>query len=161
MNQKYRIGFGFDVHQLIEGRRCIIGGVQIENKLGILGHSDADVLSHAIADSILGAASLPDIGYYFPNTDNACKDMDSQDIIKRAVLEIGKLGYKIGNIDCTVISETPKIMPHIGAMKKVLSKSLQVEECDIGIKATTNEKMGFIGRKEGISAHAVCLITKV
>ncbi len=155
-----RIGHGYDVHQLVEGRDCIIGGVKIENKLGLLGHSDADVLSHAIADSILGAAALPDIGHFFPPSNPEFKDMDSQDIIKKAVEEIGKLGYKIGNVDASIIAETPKIAPHISAMKKVLSASLGVNEDCVGIKATTNEKMGWEGRKEGIGAHAVCLIIK-
>ncbi len=157
---KFRIGHGYDVHQLVEGRPCIIGGVKIENKLGPLGHSDADVLSHAIADSILGAAALPDIGYYFPNSSDACKGMDSQDILRKAVEEIGKLGYKLVNIDCSMIAETPKIAPHIKAIKERLANTLGISPEDVGIKATTNEKMGWIGRKEGLAAHAVCLIEK-
>ncbi len=159
MNKGIRIGTGYDVHQLVAGRRCVIGGVEIENALGLLGHSDADVLSHAIADAIFGAAALPDIGYYFPPTDPNCKDMNSQEIIARAVLEIGKLGFKIVNVDCTIIAETPKLLPHISKIKEVLAKTLKVSVEDIGIKATTNEKMGWIGRKEGIAAQAVCLIS--
>ncbi len=126
-----------------------------------MGHSDADVLSHAIADSILGAAALPDIGYYFPPSDDSCKDIDSQEIVKRAVAEIRKLGYKVSNVDASIIAETPKMLPHVPAMKKILAKSLGVEPSDVGIKATTNEKMGWEGRKEGIGAHAVCLIERI
>ena len=153
-----RIGHGYDVHKLVEGRACIIGGVKIENSLGLLGHSDADVLSHAIAHAILGAAALPDIGHFFPPSDPKFKDMDSQDIIKEAVAQIRKRGYRVGNIDASIIAETPKMAPHIPAMKKVLATSLGIDEANIGIKATTNEKMGWEGRKEGIGAHAVCLI---
>lgn len=160
MTQQIRIGHGYDVHQFAEGRRCVIGGVEIPSKLGLLGHSDADVLSHAIADAILGAAALPDIGFFFPPKDDSCKDIDSQEIVKRAVAEIGKLGYKIGNVDASIIAETPRILPHVKAMKEVLAKSLGVTPDDVGIKATTNEKMGWEGRKEGIGAHAVCLIVK-
>jgi len=161
MNGKFRIGHGYDVHQLVEGRKCIIGGVEIPSKLGLLGHSDADVLSHAIADSILGAAALPDIGFYFPPSDDSCKDINSQEIVKRAVAEINKLGYKIVNVDSSIIAETPKMLPHVAAMKKILAQSLGVSAEDVGIKATTNEKMGWEGRKEGIGAHAVCLIEKI
>lgn len=157
----FRIGHGYDVHKLVEGRDCIIGGVKIESKLGLLGHSDADVLSHAIADAILGAAALSDIGHYFPPSDNRFKNMDSQDIIRKAVEEIGKLGYKIANVDSSLIAETPKMAPHIPAMKKVLADSLGVDVSQVGIKATTNETMGWEGRKEGIGAHAVCLIEKI
>ena len=155
-----RIGHGYDVHQLVEGRKCVIGGVEIESKLGLLGHSDADVLSHAIADAILGAAALNDIGFYFPPSDDSCKDIDSQKIVQRAVEEIGKLGYKVGNVDASIIAETPKILPHVKAMKEILAKSLGITPDDVGIKATTNEKMGWEGRREGIGAHAVCLIYK-
>ena len=157
---KIRIGYGYDVHPLAEGRRCVIGGVEIQNKVGPLGHSDADVLSHAIDDAILGAAALRDIGFYFPNTSAECKDMDSQDILRRCVFEIGKLGYKIVNIDSTLIAETPKLLPHINSIKKTLANTLGLTPEDVGIKATTNEKMGWIGRREGLAAHAVCLIEK-
>lgn len=161
MGGQFRIGHGYDVHQLVEGRRCIIGGVEIPNKLGLLGHSDADVLSHAIADSILGACALPDIGFFFPPSDDSCKDIDSQKIVQRAVAEAKKLGYKVGNVDCSIIAETPKMLPHIARMKEILAASLGVEMSDVGIKATTNEKMGWEGRKEGIGAHAVCLLEKI
>ena len=161
MSGQFRIGHGYDVHQLVEGRKCIIGGVEIPNKLGLLGHSDADVLSHAIADSILGACALPDIGFFFPPSDDSCKDIDSQKIVQRAVAEAKKLGYKVGNVDCSIIAETPKMLPHIAKMKEILAASLGVETSDVGIKATTNEKMGWEGRKEGIGAHAVCLLEKI
>lgn len=161
MGGQFRIGHGYDVHQLVEGCKCIIGGVEIPNKLGLLGHSDADVLSHAIADSILGACALPDIGFFFPPSDDSCKDIDSQKIVQRAVAEAKKLGYKVGNVDCSIIAETPKMLPHIAKMKEILAASLGVETSDIGIKATTNEKMGWEGRKEGIGAHAVCLLEKI
>ena len=161
MGGQFRIGHAYDVHQLVEGRRCIIGGVEIPNKLGLLGHSDADVLSHAIADSILGACALPDIGFFFPPSDDSCKDIDSQKIVQRAVAEAKKLGYKVGNVDCSIIAETPKMLPHIAKMKEILAASLGVETSDVGIKATTNEKMGWEGRKEGIGAHAVCLLEKI
>lgn len=161
MGAKFRIGHGYDVHKLVEGRRCVVGGVEIPSALGLLGHSDADVLSHAIADSILGAAALPDIGFFFPPSDDSCKDIDSQEIVKRAVAEIGKLGYRVVNVDSSLIAETPKMLPHIPAMREVLARSLGVSPEDVGIKATTNEKMGWEGRKEGIGAHAVCLIEKI
>ncbi len=161
MGGQFRIGHGYDVHQLVEGRKCIIGGVEIPNKLGLLGHSDADVLSHAIADSILGACALPDIGFFFPPSDDSCKDIDSQKIVQRAVAEAKNLGYKVGNVDCSIIAETPKMLPHIAKMKEILAASLGVETSDVGIKATTNEKMGWEGRKEGIGAHAVCLLEKI
>ncbi len=160
MAGQFRIGYGYDVHKLVEGRRCVIGGVEIESALGLLGHSDADVLSHAIADAVLGAAALPDIGFYFPPSEDSCKGIDSQEIVKRAVAEIRKLGYKVSNVDSSVIAEAPKILPHVKAMREILAKSLGVEPSDVGIKATTNEKMGWEGRREGIGAHAVCLIEK-
>ena len=157
---KFRVGYGYDVHQLVEGRKCIIGGVEIPNKVGPLGHSDADVLSHAIADAILGAAALPDIGHFFPNTSKECEGMDSQDILRHAVAEIEKLGYKLVNIDSSLIAETPKLSPHLADIKRTLAKTLGIAPEDVGVKATTNEKMGWIGRKEGLAAHAVCLIEK-
>lgn len=154
----FRIGHGYDVHRLVEGRKCIIGGVEIPSKLGLLGHSDADVLTHALADSILGALALPDIGFYFPPSDPTCEDIDSQEILKKAVSEAARLGYKVGNVDCSIIAETPKILPHVAAMKKVLAKSLGVSPEDVGVKATTNEKMGWEGDKQGIGVHAVSLL---
>ena len=154
----FRIGHGYDVHRLVEGRKCIIGGVEIPSKLGLLGHSDADVLTHALADSILGALALPDIGFYFPPSDPTCEGIDSQEILKKAVSEAARLGYKVGNVDCSIIAETPKILSHVAAMKKVLAKSLGVSPEDVGVKATTNEKMGWEGDKQGIGVHAVSLL---
>ena len=158
MECNFRIGHGYDVHRLVEGRKCIIGGVEIPSKLGLLGHSDADVLTHALADSILGALALPDIGFYFPPSDPNCEGIDSQEILKKAVAEADRLGYKVANVDCSIIAETPKILPHVAAMKKVLAKSLGVSENDVGVKATTNEKMGWEGEKQGIGVHAVSLL---
>lgn len=158
MSCNFRIGHGYDVHRLVECRKCIIGGVEIPSKLGLLGHSDADVLTHALADSILGALALPDIGFYFPPTDPNCEGIDSQEILKKAVAEAARLGYKVGNVDCSIIAETPKILPHVAAMKKVLAKSLGVSPEDVGVKATTNEKMGWEGDKQGIGVHAVSLL---
>lgn len=160
MECNFRIGHGYDVHRLVEGRKCIIGGVEIPSKLGLLGHSDADVLTHALADSILGALALPDIGFYFPPSDPNCEGIDSQEILKKAVAEADRLGYKVANVDCSIIAETPKILPHVSAMKKVLAKSLGVSENDVGVKATTNEKMGWEGEKQGIGVHAVSLLCK-
>ena len=160
MECNFRIGHGYDVHRLLEGRKCIIGGVEIPSKLGLLGHSDADVLTHALADSILGALALPDIGFYFPPSDPNCEGIDSQEILKKAVAEADRLGYKVANVDCSIIAETPKILPHVAAMKKVLAKSLGVSENDVGVKATTNEKMGWEGEKQGIGVHAVSLLCK-
>ncbi len=160
MECNFRIGHGYDVHRLVEGRKCIIGGVEIPSKLGLLGHSDADVLTHALADSILGALALSDIGFYFPPSDPNCEGIDSQEILKKAVAEADRLGYKVANVDCSIIAETPKILPHVAAMKKVLAKSLGVSENDVGVKATTNEKMGWEGEKQGIGVHAVSLLCK-
>lgn len=160
MECNFRIGHGYDVHRLVEGRKCIIGGVEIPSKLGLLGHSDADVLTHALADSILGGLALPDIGFYFPPSDPNCEGIDSQEILKKAVAEADRLGYKVANVDCSIIAETPKILPHVAAMKKVLAKSLGVSENDVGVKATTNEKMGWEGEKQGIGVHAVSLLCK-
>jgi len=154
-----RIGIGFDVHRFAEGRRCIIGGVEIPHSKGLLGHSDADVLTHAICDALLGAAGLGDIGVYFPDTDEKFKNADSQMLLKQVKEEISKLGFKIENIDSIVMAEKPKINPHCEAMKKALSKTLEIEESKIGIKATTTEKLGFTGREEGIAAQAVALLT--
>jgi 2-C-methyl-D-erythritol 2,4-cyclodiphosphate synthase len=154
----FRIGIGFDVHRFAEGRKCIIGGVEILYSKGLLGHSDADVLTHALCDALLGAAGLGDIGTYFPDTDKKFKDIDSQILLKQVKEEISKHGFRIENIDSVVLAEHPKINPHITAMKAVLSKTLEIEETKIGIKATTTEKLGFIGREEGIAAQAVALL---
>jgi len=154
-----RIGIGFDVHRLVEGRKCIIGGVEIPHSKGLLGHSDADVLTHAICDALLGAAGLGDIGTYFPDNDPKFKNIDSQILLKQVKEEISKLGFAIENIDSIVMAEKPKINPHRAEMKAALSKTLGIEESRIGIKATTTEKLGFTGREEGIAAQSVALLS--
>jgi len=153
-----RIGQGYDIHRFAEGRKLILGGVEIPHSSGLLGHSDADVLSHSVADAILGALALPDIGHYFPPNDPACEGINSQEIIIKARKEAERLGYCIGNVDIALIAEEPKIGPHLKQMKAVLSESLQVSPEQIGIKATTNEKIGDIGRGAGIACFAVCLL---
>lgn len=157
----FRIGFGYDLHRLVEGRKLVLGGIEIAHNKGLLGHSDADCLSHAIADAILGAAGLPDIGHFFPNTDPACKDMDSQEILKRAQKEVFKLGYVIANIDSTIVAEEPKLVPYQNLMKKKIADSLGIESSQVGIKATTNEKTDSIGAGEAIAAYAVCLLSRL
>lgn len=156
----FRIGFGYDIHPLASGRNLVLGGILIPHHKGLLGHSDADCLSHAIADSLLGAAGLPDIGHFFPNTDPAFKNLDSQEILKKARTEICNLGYSIVNIDCTLLAEAPKLSPYQGLMKEKLATSLQIQSSQIGIKATTHEKIGPIGAEEAIAAYAVCLLTQ-
>lgn len=158
---KLRIGHGYDVHKLVEGRRLILGGVDIPYEKGLLGHSDADVLLHAISDSLLGAAALGDIGKHFPDTDVAYKNADSLVLLSRVNEIISSAGYKVSNIDATVIAQAPKLAMHIEQMRKNIAKALSVELCDISVKATTEEKLGFTGRGEGISAHAVCIIEKI
>jgi 2-C-methyl-D-erythritol 2,4-cyclodiphosphate synthase len=155
-----RVGFGFDVHQLQEERELWLGGVKIESEKGALGHSDADVLIHAICDALLGAAGLRDIGYHFPDTSSEFKNIDSKILLARVNELLLKDNYKIGNIDCSLILEKPKINPHIDLMKEALSNVLQIPLNAIGIKATTNEKMGYVGRQEGVCAYAVALIYK-
>lgn len=157
---KVRVGFGFDVHQLQPGRPCILGGVEISHNKGPLGHSDADVLIHAICDALLGAANLRDIGFHFPDTAAEYKSIDSKILLSKVIHLLDEKGFKIGNIDTTLVLEMPKINPHIDKMISVLSKIMKIEADAISIKATTNEKMGFIGREEGVAAYAVVLITK-
>ena len=153
-----RIGTGYDIHMLVEDRRLVLGGVEIPYHKGLLGHSDADVLSHAIADAILGAAGLHDIGHFFPDTDPKLEGIDSQIILRKAIAEVSHLGYKLQNVDSTLIAQEPKIGPHINSMKRVLSNSLGVTEDSIGIKATTNEGVGDIGKGLAIAAQAACLL---
>ena len=157
---KIRIGHGYDVHKLVPDRKLILGGVTIPHETGLLGHSDADVLSHAIADAILGAAGKRDIGYHFPDTDPKFKGISSLLLLSKVMEIIREDGYEIGNIDCTLIAQAPKIAPHIVDMIENIAKALNISAEDINIKATTEEKLGFTGRKEGISAHAVCIIEK-
>lgn len=156
-----RVGYGYDVHRLVEGRDLWLGGVHIEHTLGLLGHSDADVLIHAICDALLGAANLRDIGYHFPDTAPEYKGADSKVLLSRTVDLLAQHGYRVGNVDCTVCAERPKINPHIDAMKAVLAPLLRVELDAVSLKATTSERMGFVGREEGMAAHAVALIERV
>ena len=155
---KIRVGFGFDVHQMIEGRELWLGGALLEHHKGALGHSDADVLLHAICDALLGAANLRDIGYHFPDTQGEFKNIDSKILLNRTVQLIDEAGWKISNVDCTLVLEKPKIMPHVDAMKAAIAIHAGIDVTDISIKATTNEKMGFIGREEGVVAYAVTLL---
>ena len=155
-----RVGMGYDVHKLVAGRDLWLGGIKINHSLGLLGHSDADVLIHAICDAILGAANMRDIGYHFPDTSEATLNMDSKIILKKTVELITAKGYHIGNIDATVCAERPKINPHVPDMIKCMAEVMGIDEDQISIKATTTEKLGFTGREEGMSAYAVCLIEK-
>lgn len=157
---KIRVGLGFDVHQLVEGRDLIIGGIKIDHFKGLLGHSDADVLIHAVCDALLGAANMRDIGYHFPDTSAETQDIDSKIILRKTIDLLATKGYRVGNIDATICAERPKINPHVPAMKACLAQIIGCDENDISIKATTTEKLGFTGREEGISAYAVCLIEK-
>jgi 2-C-methyl-D-erythritol 2,4-cyclodiphosphate synthase len=156
----FRIGTGFDVHQLVKDRPCIIGGVMIPFDKGLLGHSDADVLLHAVCDAILGAAALGDIGNHFPDTDSAYKGIDSRALLRSVVEKIHGLGYRIGNLDATVIAEAPKMAPHIAQMRANIAADCEIEIDCVNVKATTTEKLGFTGRGEGIAAEAVALIFK-
>ena len=157
---KIRTGFGFDVHKLVEGRELWMGGIKLEHSLGLLGHSDADVLIHAICDALLGAAGLRDIGHHFPDTAGEFKNIDSKILLRKTMDLIATKGYRLGNIDATICAERPKMNPHIPAMKECLAKVMGCDVDDISIKATTTEKLGFTGREEGISAYATVLITK-
>ncbi|MDQ3046388.1 MAG: 2-C-methyl-D-erythritol 2,4-cyclodiphosphate synthase [Bacteroidota bacterium] len=157
---KIRVGFGFDVHQLKEGKELWLGGIQLAHTKGAVGHSDADVLIHAICDALLGAAGLRDIGFHFPDTSAEFKGIDSKILLNRVRDLLDKEGYSIGNVDCTLVLERPKINPHIDTMKSTLSQILNIELNDIGIKATTNEQMGYVGREDGVCAYAVALIQK-
>lgn len=155
-----RVGYGFDVHQLTEGRELWIGGIKLEHSKGLLGHSDADVLIHAICDALLGAAALRDIGFHFSDKDPQYKNIDSKILLAKTVELLSGKGYRVGNIDATVCAEQPKLNPHIPEMQRVLASVMGIPEDCVSIKATTTEKLGFTGREEGISAHAVALIDK-
>jgi 2-C-methyl-D-erythritol 2,4-cyclodiphosphate synthase len=157
---KIKVGFGFDVHQLKEQHPFVLGGVKLEHHSGAFGHSDADVLLHAICDALLGAANLRDIGFHFSNTDNRWKGISSLVLLQHVVVLIKEKGFSIGNIDAMVCLEAPKINPHIPAMKTYIAEAAGISEDDISIKATTNEQLGFIGREEGVVAYAVCLIER-
>lgn len=158
MSIPFRIGQGYDCHALVSGRKLIIGGVTIPHRTGLLGHSDADVLLHAITDAILGAAGLGDIGRHFPDTDPQFAGADSRVLLREACKRVGEAGYRIGNIDATVIAQAPRMAPHIGQMVANVAQDLGLEPGAVNIKAKTNEKLGYLGREEGIAAEAVALI---
>lgn len=155
-----RVGFGFDVHQLVPDRELWLGGIRLEHTLGLLGHSDADVLIHAICDALLGAANMRDIGYHFPDTAAETDGIDSKILLRKTVALIATKGYRVGNIDATVCAERPKLNPHIPAMQACLAEVMGIDTDAVSIKATTTERLGFTGREEGVSAYAVCLIEK-
>jgi 2-C-methyl-D-erythritol 2,4-cyclodiphosphate synthase len=159
MTIQTRIGFGYDIHPLTEGRPLFLGGVEIPSLRGLDGHSDADVLLHALCDALLGAAGLPDIGHLFPNTESAYKGASSLTLLAEVVRRVHEAGYAVGNADMTLIAEAPKIAPYIGQMRSAIADALRVEPSQVGIKATTNEGLGSLGRGEGIAAHAVVLLT--
>ena len=158
---KIRVGFGFDVHQLVPDRELWLGGIQFEHELGLLGHSDADVLIHAICDALLGAANMRDIGYHFPDNASEFKNIDSKILLVKTVDLIATKGYQVGNVDATVCAERPKLKARIPEMQEVLAKLMKVDVEDVSIKATTTERLGFTGREEGISAYATVLIEKL
>lgn len=153
-----RIGFGYDVHQLAEGRRLILCGVEILHIKGLLGHSDADVAIHALIDALLGAAAMGDIGGLFPDTDMKFKDIDSRLLLRETVARLKAAGYRIGNVDITIVAQEPKIKPYLSEMTDIISKDLECSVNEVSVKATTTEHLGFAGRKEGIAAYAVALI---
>ena len=161
MKQMIRIGTGFDVHRLTEGRKLILGGVEIPFEKGLDGHSDADVLIHALMDAMLGAAALGDIGKHFPDTDPAYKGADSMELLRKVTEILREEGYVLGNADVTVMCQRPKLAPHIMTMRENLAGAIGVDTGDISVKATTTEKLGFTGRGEGIAAEAVCTIIKI
>jgi len=160
MPAPFRIGLGYDIHRLVAGRKLILGGVEIPSDVGLDGHSDADALTHALADAVLGALALPDIGHFFPNTDPQYRGMDSQEILRRAVAEAKTRGYKVGNVDIAVLAERPRLAPHIVKMKARLAATLGVTVEDVGLKATTNEGCDTIGEGDAIAAHAVVLLVR-
>ena len=157
---KIRVGFGFDVHKLVEGRELWLGGIRLEHTHGLLGHSDADVLIHAICDALLGAANMRDIGYHFPDNSEEFHNIDSKILLHKTIELIASKGYKVGNIDATVCAERPKLKAHIPVMQECLARVMGIDIDDVSIKATTTEKLGFTGREEGISAYATVLIEK-
>lgn len=158
---KIRVGMGYDVHRLVPNRHLFLGGIKIDHTLGLLGHSDADVLIHAICDAMLGAANMRDIGYHFPDTSAQFEGIDSKILLRRTTDLLAEKGWNVGNVDATICAEHPKLNPHIPAMKACLAPLMNVTQEDVSIKATTTEKLGFTGREEGISAYAVVLIEKM
>ena len=157
---RIRTGIGYDVHQFAEGRPMVLGGVRIPHERGLLGHSDADVLLHAIADAILGAAALGDIGAHFPPSDPAFKDADSRRLLAESCRLVGEAGYRVVNLDATVVAEAPRILPHVPAMRQAIAEACGIQIGDVSVKATTNERMGFVGREEGIAALAIATIER-
>ncbi|MDR1005025.1 MAG: 2-C-methyl-D-erythritol 2,4-cyclodiphosphate synthase [Prevotellaceae bacterium] len=155
---KIRVGFGYDVHRLVAGRELWLGGIRIAHEKGLLGHSDADVLIHALCDALLGAANMRDIGYHFPDTEGEYKGIDSKILLKETVALIAGKGYRVGNVDVTVAAERPKLKAHIPAMQQVLAEVMGIDPDDVSVKATTTERLGFTGREEGIAAYATVLI---
>ena len=155
-----RIGHGYDVHKLVEGRKLILGGVNIPHETGLLGHSDADVVVHAVMDAMLGALALGDIGKHFPDTDPVYSGADSIKLLKRVTEIIAEKGYSVGNIDSTIICQSPKLAPHIDMMRRNIAEAIGCDISQVSVKATTEEKLGFTGAKEGISAHAVCVLLR-
>lgn len=160
MNMNIRVGFGFDVHRLVEDRALWMGGIRIDHTKGLLGHSDADVLLHAICDALLGAANMRDIGFHFPDTSADTLDIDSKILLRKTVELIATKGYTVGNIDATICAERPKMNPHIPAMQECIAGIIGTDPDNVSIKATTTERLGFTGREEGISAYATVLIVK-
>lgn len=158
---KIRVGMGYDVHRLVPNRHLFLGGIKIDHTLGLLGHSDADVLIHAICDAMLGAANMRDIGYHFPDTSDQFEGIDSKILLRRTTDLLAEKGWNVGNVDATICAEHPKLNPHIPAMKACLAPLMDITQEDVSIKATTTEKLGFTGREEGISAYAVVLIEKM
>ncbi len=153
-----RIGHGYDVHKLVENRELILGGVKIPHTLGLLGHSDADVLLHAVSDALLGAAGLGDIGKHFPDTDQQYKDADSRKLLQTVGEKVSAAGYRVSNVDVTMIAQKPKLRPHIEQMEKNIASALQIDVSRVNVKATTEERLGFTGAEEGMACHAVCLL---
>jgi len=157
---KIKVGFGFDVHQLVEGKEFWLGGIKLEHTKGAVGHSDADVLIHAICDALLGAANMRDIGFHFPPSDDQYKGIDSKILLRKVMTIIGEKGFTIGNIDATVALQEPKLSPYMDQMRETLATTMGIEEEDVSIKATTTERLGFEGREEGVSAYVVVLLQK-
>lgn len=157
----WRIGHGFDVHAFVPDRRLVLGGVVVPHEMGLAGHSDADVLLHALCDALLGAAALGDIGQHFPDTDPAYRGVDSRVLLRHVVSLLKEQGWQLGNLDATIIAQVPRMAPHIPAMRRHIAEDCGVSESAINVKATTTERLGFTGRKEGIAAEAVCLIVKI
>ena len=156
-----RIGHGYDVHKLTEGRKLILGGIEVPHTLGLLGHSDADVLTHAVMDALLGAAALGDIGQHFPDNDDRYLGADSTVLLGHVMELIREKGYRVGNVDATIIAQKPKLMPYLPLMRKKLADMMGIQEDQLNLKATTEEQLGFTGRQEGISAHCVCLLEEM